>query len=74
MSDEKPQFCTGISKKPKGDKHFIQISREELFQLHDIADKPMLLRDIAQEAPEPQLIQAEVLIKKTLHWALESNS
>jgi hypothetical protein len=43
----------------------IPISREELFQLHDIADGLRLLRDITQEAPELQLVQAEMLIKKT---------
>jgi hypothetical protein len=43
----------------------IPISRDELFKLHDIADGLRLLRDITQEAPELQLIQTEVLIKKT---------
>jgi hypothetical protein len=47
----------------------IPISQEELFQLHDIAHGLRLLRDIAQEAPEIQLIQAEMLIKKTSHCA-----
>ncbi len=56
-------------KLPKGGKYTIPISREELFQLHDIADGLRLLRDIAQEAPELQLIQAEILIKKTSRCA-----
>jgi hypothetical protein len=43
----------------------IPISREELFRLHDVADGLRLLRDIADAAPEMQLIQAELLIKKT---------
>jgi hypothetical protein len=47
----------------------ISISREELFKLHDIADGLRLLRDIAQEAPELQLIQAEILINKTSRCA-----
>ena len=47
----------------------IPISREELFRLHDIADGLRLLRDIAQEAPELQLIQAEILINKTSRCA-----
>jgi hypothetical protein len=42
----------------------ISISREELFRLHDIADGLRLLRDIAEAAPEMQLIQAELLIIK----------
>ena len=47
----------------------IPISRNELFRLHDIADGLRLLRDIAQEAPELQLIQAEILINKTSRCA-----
>jgi hypothetical protein len=43
----------------------ITISREELFRLHDIADGLRLLRDITEQAPEMQLIQTEILIKKT---------
>jgi hypothetical protein len=43
----------------------IPISREELFRLHDVADGLRLLRDIADQAPEMQLVQAELLIKKT---------
>jgi hypothetical protein len=43
----------------------IPISREELFRLHDIADGLRLLRDITEAAPEMQLIQDELLIKKT---------
>jgi hypothetical protein len=35
----------------------IQISRDELFRLHDIADGLRLLRDITEAAPEMQLIQ-----------------
>ena len=57
------------SKRPEAEKCSIPISREELFQLHDIADGLRLLRDIAQEAPELQLIQAEILIIKTSHCA-----
>jgi hypothetical protein len=47
----------------------IPISRDELFCLHDIADGLRLLRDIAHEAPELQLIQAEILINKTSRCA-----
>jgi hypothetical protein len=47
----------------------IPISREELFRLHDIADGLRLLRDIAEAAPEMQLIQAELLIQKTSRCA-----
>jgi hypothetical protein len=47
----------------------IPVSREELFRLHDIAAGLQLLRDIAKEAPEMQLIQAELLIKKTSQCA-----
>jgi hypothetical protein len=47
----------------------IPISREELFQLHDIADTLKLLRDIAEEAPEIQLIQVEILINKAFRCA-----
>jgi hypothetical protein len=53
----------------KGEKCTIPISQAELFQLHDIADGLRLLRDIAQEAPELHLIQAEILIIKTSHCA-----
>jgi hypothetical protein len=54
---------------PMGEKCSIPISREELLLLHDIADGLRLLRDIAQEAPELQLIQAEILINKTARCA-----
>ena len=37
--------------------------------LHDIADGLRLLRDITEAAPEMQLIQAELLIKKTSQCA-----
>jgi hypothetical protein len=47
----------------------IPISREELFRLHDVADGLRLLRDIADQAPEMQLVQAELLIKKTSQCA-----
>ena len=47
----------------------IPISRDELFQLHDIADGLKLLRDIAHEDPEMQMIQVEILIKKTARCA-----
>jgi len=47
----------------------IPISRDELFRLHDIADGLRLLRDITEAAPEMQLIQAELLIKKTSQCA-----
>jgi hypothetical protein len=42
----------------------IPLYREELFRLHDIVAGLKLLRDVAQEAPELQLIQVEILIKK----------
>jgi hypothetical protein len=50
----------------------IPISKEELFRLHDIADGLRLLRDIAEAAPEMQLIQDELLIQKTSRcaWSL----
>lgn len=57
------------SKRQERKKRSILISRDELFQLHDIADGLRLLRDIAQEAPELQLIQAEILIIKTSRCA-----
>jgi len=47
----------------------IPISRDELFQLHDIADSLKLLRDIVEEAPEMQLIQMEIMIQKASRWA-----
>jgi hypothetical protein len=50
-------------------KYTIPISREELFRLHDVADGLRLLRDIADQAPEMQLVQAELLIKKTSQCA-----
>jgi hypothetical protein len=53
----------------ESEKCTISISRNELFRLHDIADGLRLLRDIAQEAPELQLIQAEILINKTSRCA-----
>jgi hypothetical protein len=56
-------------KKQVAEKRTIPISREELFRLHDIADGLRLLRDIAEEAPEMRLIQAELLIKKTSRCA-----
>jgi hypothetical protein len=52
-------------KSQKSGEPSIPISREELFQLHEVADGLRLLRDITQEAPELQLIQIEILIKKT---------
>ncbi|MBN1224159.1 MAG: hypothetical protein JXB23_13005 [Candidatus Aminicenantes bacterium] len=56
-------------KSQKGSEPSIPISREELFQLHDIADGLRLLHDIVEEAPEMRLIQTELLIKKTSHCA-----
>jgi hypothetical protein len=53
----------------ESEKCTISISRDELFRLHDIADGLRLLRDISEEAPEMQLIQAEILIKKISHCA-----
>jgi hypothetical protein len=53
----------------ESEKCSIPISRKELLLLHDIADGLRLLRDIAQEAPELQLIQAEILIIKTSRCA-----
>ena len=47
----------------------ISISRKELFRLNDVANGLRLLRDIAEVAPEMQLIQAEPLIKKTSQCA-----
>ena len=57
------------SKRQCGDKCSIPISGQELFQIHDIADGLKIFRDIAQEAPELQLIQAEILITKTSRCA-----
>lgn len=51
------------------DQPSIPISRDELFRLHDIADGLRLLHDITEKAPELQLIQAEILIKKTARCA-----
>lgn len=59
----------GSQKSRKEDQPSIPISRDELFRLHDIADGLRLLRDIVQEAPELQLIQAEILINKTSRCA-----
>jgi hypothetical protein len=53
----------------KPDEAFIMLYREELFQLHDVAEELKLLRDIAREAPEMQIIAAEILIKKTSRCA-----
>ncbi len=58
-----------LKKNQNAEKCTIPISREELFRLHDIADGLRLLRDIAEDAPEMQLVQAELLIKKTSHCA-----
>ncbi len=52
----------------------IPLTRNELFRLHDIADSLKLLRDIAEEAPEMQLIQVEILISKAIPLCLESDS
>jgi hypothetical protein len=48
---------------------FIKISRDELFMLDDIADALKLLRDIAENAPEMQLIQVELVIQKASRCA-----
>ena len=66
---KKPVSAPTSRKSSKGDQPSIPISRDELFQLHDIADGLRLLRDITEEAPELQLIQAELLILKTSHCA-----
>jgi|WetSurMetagenome_2_1015567.scaffolds.fasta_scaffold102063_2 hypothetical protein len=58
-----------VQKKARVGKCSIPISREELWKLHDIADGLRLLRDIADQAPEMQLVQAELLIKKTSQCA-----
>jgi hypothetical protein len=58
-----------VQKKARVEKCAIPISREELWKLHDIADGLRLLRDIADQAPEMQLVQAELLIKKTSQCA-----
>jgi hypothetical protein len=57
------------NKRQKAENCTINISREELFRLHDIADGLRLLRDITEEAPEMRLIQTELLIVKTSHCA-----
>jgi hypothetical protein len=67
MNKQKPKRLS--RKSPKEHQHSISISRDELFRLHDIADGLRLLRDITEEAPELQLIQAEILIKKTSRCA-----
>jgi hypothetical protein len=66
---KKPQARPGSRKSLKEDQPSIPISRDELFRLHDIADGLRLLRDITEAAPEMQLIQAELLIKKTSQCA-----
>ncbi len=53
----------------ESEKCTIPISRDELFRLHDIADGLRLLRNISEEAPELQMIQAEILINKTSRCA-----
>ena len=47
----------------------IPITRDELFQLFDIADALKLLRDLVEEAPELQLIQVEIVITKASRCA-----
>ena len=53
----------------RGNPPFVPISRDELFQLHDIADSLKLLCDIAEEAPEMRLIQVEILIQRASRCA-----
>jgi hypothetical protein len=66
---KKPTPAPAAKRDKKPEAPFIPISMEELFALHDVADALKLLRDIAQEAPEMQLIQTELLIKKTSRCA-----
>jgi hypothetical protein len=66
---KKPKSERRSRKSPKEHQPSIPITREELFRLHDIADGLRLLRDITEEAPELQLIQAEILINKTSRCA-----
>jgi hypothetical protein len=49
----------------KPEETFIPLYRSELFVLHDLAAGLKLLRDVAEEASEMQLIQVEIVIKKT---------
>jgi hypothetical protein len=66
---KKPKSIPGFRKIRKEDQPSITISKDELFQFHDIADSLRLLRDITEAAPELQLIQVEILIKKTSRCA-----
>jgi hypothetical protein len=66
---KKPNPAPASSEQQKPEAPSIPIYRSELFQLHDLAAGLKLLRDVAQEAPEMQLIQIEILIKKTTRCA-----
>jgi hypothetical protein len=66
---KKPTSVPTSDKTKEAKEPSIPISRDELFQLHDIADGLRLLCDIAEEAPEFQLVQVEVLLKKTSRCA-----
>jgi hypothetical protein len=61
---KKPTPAPASSEGQTPEEACIPLYRSELFQLHEIVDELKLLRDIAQEAPEFQLIQVEILIKK----------
>ena len=66
---KRPRPAPASEKSRKPQDPCIPISRDELFQLHDIADALRLLRDIASEAPELQIISVEILIKKASRCA-----
>jgi hypothetical protein len=69
---KKPTPATASSGRQKPEEAFIPISREELFQLHDVADALQLLNDLEQEAPQLRLVQAGIVIRKasTCAWTL----
>jgi hypothetical protein len=66
---KKPKSNSVPRKSLNDDQPSIPITRDELFQLHDVAGGLQLLKDITQEAPEMQLVQVEILINKTSHCA-----
>ena len=66
---KKPSRMKAKSKSHHPSGPSMPISRDELFRLHDLADSLKLLRDIAEEAPELQLIQVEILIQKASRCA-----
>jgi hypothetical protein len=62
---KKPTPASAPSECQKPEEASIPLYRSELFTLHDITEEIKLLRDIARESPEMQIIQVEILIKRT---------